>query len=39
MHYSDWTPMHIGAMDIGSFVVPVWYLFAIGLGTIDKTSY
>jgi hypothetical protein len=48
MQYSDWTSMHIGAIDIGSFVVPVWYLFAIGLATIgyyvafrrhDKTSY
>jgi hypothetical protein len=34
MQYSDWTSMHIGAIDVGSFVVPIWYLFAIGLATV-----
>jgi hypothetical protein len=34
MQYSDWTSMHIGAIDVGNFVVPIWYLFAIGLATV-----
>lgn len=34
MHYSDWTSKHIGAIDAGDFVIPVWYLLAIGLATV-----
>jgi hypothetical protein len=28
MQFSDWTSMHMGAIDVGSFVIPVWYLIA-----------
>ena len=34
MQYSDWTSKHIGAIDVGNFVIPVWYLLAIGLATV-----
>jgi hypothetical protein len=33
MQYSDWTSMHLGALDIGSFVIPNWYLVAIAVAT------
>jgi len=33
MQFSDWTSMHLGALDLGSFVIPVWYLVAIILAT------
>ena len=29
MQSSDWTSMHMGAIDVGSFVIPVWYLVAV----------
>src|SRR5215211_2661634 len=29
MQFSDRTSMHLGALDLGSFVIPVWYLVAI----------
>ena len=25
MQYSDWTSNHVGAIDVGNFVIPVWY--------------
>jgi hypothetical protein len=31
MQLSDWTSMHLGAIDLGLFVVPVWYVVAIAL--------
>ena len=31
MQSSDWTSMHLGALDVGSFVVPTWYIVAIAL--------
>ena len=31
MQSSDWTSMHLGALDFGSFVVPIWYIVAIAL--------
>ncbi|MEP0826755.1 MAG: hypothetical protein HRF40_14875 [Nitrososphaera sp.] len=34
MQYSDWTSMHMGAIDLGSFVIPVWYLVAIAIATL-----
>ena len=34
MQYSDWTSKHVGAIGVGNFVIPVWYLSAIGLATI-----
>jgi hypothetical protein len=35
MQSSDWTSMHLGAIDIGgSFVIPNWYLIAIALATL-----
>ncbi len=34
MQYSDWTSMHMGAIDLGSFVIPVWYLVAIAVATL-----
>ena len=34
MQYSDWTSKHIGAINAGNFVIPVWYLFALGLASV-----
>jgi hypothetical protein len=34
MQGSDWTSMHLGYIDLGSFVVPGWYLLALGLATM-----
>lgn len=35
MQFSDWTSMHLGALDIrGIFVVPYWYIIAIALATL-----
>lgn len=34
MQYSDWTSMHLGAINIGNFVIPIWYVFAIGAATV-----
>ena len=31
MQLSDWTSMHLSAIDLGLFVVPVWYVIAIVL--------
>ena len=35
MQFTDWTSMHLGALDVGSFVIPNWYLVAIALSTIS----
>jgi hypothetical protein len=34
MQFSDWTSMHIGAIDMGSFVIPNWYIIALALVTL-----
>ena len=34
MQYSDWTSIHIGAISLGSFVIPNWYLLAIALAAL-----
>ncbi|HEY8140793.1 MAG TPA: hypothetical protein VIE86_06895 [Nitrososphaera sp.] len=34
MQGSDWTSMHLGYIDLGSFVLPGWYLLALGLATL-----
>lgn len=34
MQSSDWTSMHMGSIDLGSFVIPVWYLVAIAIATL-----
>jgi hypothetical protein len=34
MQLSDWTSMHLGAIDVGSFVIPNWYIIAIALATL-----
>ena len=34
MQSSDWTSIHMGAIDLGSFVIPVWYLLAIAIATL-----
>ena len=35
MQFSDWTSMHLGAIDVGgSFVIPNWYLVALALATL-----
>src|SRR5919109_3985308 len=31
MQLSDWTSMHLRAIDIGSFVIPNWYIIALAL--------
>jgi hypothetical protein len=33
MQFSGWTSMHLGAVDLGAFVIPNWYLVAL-LGNI-----
>ena len=33
MQASDWTSMHMGYLDFGSFVLPGWYLLALALAT------
>jgi len=34
MQFSDWTSMHIGAIDAGSFVIPNWYIVSLALITL-----
>lgn len=34
MQFSDWTSIHLGAIDLGSFVVPVWYIAAIAVAAL-----
>lgn len=34
MQFSDWTSMHMGAIDLSSFVVPVWYIVAIAVAAL-----
>jgi hypothetical protein len=34
MQFSDWTSMHMGAIDLGSFVVPVWYVLAVAIAAL-----
>jgi hypothetical protein len=35
MQFSDWTSMHLGALDVGgNFVIPYWYLIAIAGATV-----
>lgn len=34
MQFSDWTSMHMGAIDVGSFVIPGWYLVAMAIATL-----
>jgi hypothetical protein len=34
MQFSDWTSMHLGAIDIGSFVIPNWYIIALAIATL-----
>ena len=35
MQFSDWTSMHLGALDVGgNFVIPYWYLIAIAAATV-----
>ena len=31
MQFSDWTSMHLGAIDMGSFVIPNWYIVSLAL--------
>ena len=33
MQYPDWTSMHIGAINVGNFVIPLWYVLARGSAT------
>ena len=34
MQASDWTSMHLGYIDLGSFIFPGWYLLAVALATL-----
>lgn len=34
MQASDWTSMHLSAIDLGSFVIPTWYLIAIAIAIL-----
>jgi hypothetical protein len=34
MQASDWTSIHLGAINLGSFVIPTWYLIAIAITTL-----
>lgn len=38
MQASDWTSVHLGYIDLGSFVLPGWYLVALALATIAYYS-
>ena len=31
MQFSDWTSIHLGALDVGDFVIPYWYFIALAL--------
>ena len=34
MQSTDWTSLHLGAIDFGSFVLPAWYLLAIAIAAL-----
>ncbi len=34
MQFSDWTSMHLGVIDVGSFVIPNWYIIALAFVTL-----
>lgn len=34
MQFSDWTSMHMGAIDVGSFVIPTWYIVAVAIAAL-----
>jgi hypothetical protein len=34
MQFSDWTSMHMGAIDLGSFVIPTWYIVAVAIAAL-----
>jgi hypothetical protein len=34
MQFSDWTSMHMGAIDLGNFVIPVWYIVAVAVAAL-----
>jgi len=34
MQASDWTSLHMGAIDLGAFVLPGWYLLVLALATL-----
>ena len=34
MQFSDWTSIHLGALNVGSFVIPYWYFIALALATV-----
>lgn len=34
MQLSDWTSMHMGAIDVGSFVIPTWYIIAVAIAAL-----
>ena len=34
MQSTDWTSVHLGAIDFGSFVLPTWYLVAIAIAAL-----
>lgn len=34
MQSTDWTSIHLGAIDLGSFVIPNWYLIALIVATL-----
>ena len=34
MQSTDWTSMHLGAVNLGSFVIPNWYFIAIALAAL-----
>lgn len=34
MQLTDWTSMHLGAIDLGSFVIPYWYLIALAIAVL-----
>jgi hypothetical protein len=34
MQSSDWTSMHLGAIDVGSFVIPAWYIVAVAIAAL-----
>jgi hypothetical protein len=35
MQSTDWTSMHLGAINLGGFVIPYWYLIALAVATLS----
>jgi hypothetical protein len=34
MQASDWMSVHMGVIDVGSFVIPTWYVIAMAIAAL-----